>query len=137
VNARLLLDTLRNATVIPNAAIQRGSSGNFVYVVKPDHTVTIRQVTTGPVEGESTAINNGIAVGETVVIDGIDKLKEGAKVEPIARDGSAAAATAAGGAAAGAHKGGHRHRQDASVDAAASAPAASSAPASAANRNGQ
>ena len=137
VNARLLLDTLRNATVIPNAAIQRGSSGNFVYVVKPDHTVTIRQVTAGPVEGESTAINNGIAVGETVVIDGIDKLKEGAKVEPIARDGSAAAATAAGGAAAGAHKGGHRHRQDASVDAAASAPATSGAPASAANRNGQ
>jgi len=135
VNVRMLLDTRRDATVIPNAAIQRGSSGNFVYVVKADHTVTIRLVTAGPVEGESTAIDKGIAVGETVVVDGIDKLKEGAKVEPVTRGGSAAAAPGADPAAAGAHKGG-RHRADAS--AAAAAPAASApAPAAANNRNSQ
>jgi multidrug efflux system membrane fusion protein len=138
VNVRLLLDTRRDATVIPNAAIQRGSSGNFVYVVKADHTVTIRPVTAGPVEGESTAIDKGIAVGETVVIDGIDKLKEGAKVEPVTRGGPAAAAAATGAdpAAAGAHKGGRRHRADAGGDA--SAPAASApAPAAPNNRSSQ
>ncbi|SFB09885.1 membrane fusion protein, multidrug efflux system [Collimonas sp. OK607] len=132
VNVRMLLDTRRDATVIPNAAIQRGAQGNFVYVVKADHTVTIRQITAGPVEGESTAIEKGIAVGETVVIDGIDKLKEGAKVEPVARGGPAAAATAGaatGNAAAGAHKGGHRHQQDANGGAAPAAASASAAPA--------
>lgn len=139
VNARLLLDTLHNATVIPNAAIQRGSGGNFVYVVKPDHTVTIRKVKAGPVEGESTAISDGIAVGETVVIDGIDKLKEGAKVEPIARDGATPAAAANGTAVeTGTHKGGHRQRQRQDGSAAASTPGAGNAPAGAAhNRNGQ
>ncbi|WP_211454695.1 MdtA/MuxA family multidrug efflux RND transporter periplasmic adaptor subunit [Collimonas antrihumi] len=139
VNVRMLLDTRRDATVIPNAAIQRGAQGNFVYVVKADHTVTIRQVTAGPAEGESTAIDKGIAVGETVVIDGLDKLKEGAKVEPVTRGGTAAtaaataAATEAGaGSAAGAHKGGHRHQQDASGGAAPpAAPAAPTAPATA------
>ncbi|MDB5765306.1 MAG: putative resistance transrane protein [Collimonas fungivorans] len=130
VNVRMLLDTRRDAIVIPNAAIQRGSSGNFVYVVKPDHTVTIRLVTSGPVEGESTAIDKGIAVGETVVIDGIDKLKEGAKVEPVNRGGPAAAGAGADPAAAGAHKGGgRRHRADASGDAAAPAASAPAAPA--------
>ena len=150
VNVRMLLDTRRDATVIPNAAIQRGAQGNFVYVVKPDHTVTIRQITAGPVEGESTAIDKGIEVGETVVVDGIDKLKEGAKVEPVARGGPAAATAAGGSAAAGAHKGGHRHRQDANGDAApaaasaaasATAPATptapATAPAAATNRNSQ
>lgn len=135
VNVRMLLDTRRDATVIPNAAIQRGAQGNFVYVVKADHTVTIRQITAGPVEGESTAIEKGIAVGETVVVDGLDKLKEGAKVEPVARGGPAAATAGAatGNAAAGAHKGGHRHQQDANGGAAPAAAAASaSASASAA-----
>lgn len=136
VNARMLLDTRKDAIVIPNAAIQRGAKGTFVYVVKPDHTVTIRQVTAGPTEGESTAIEKGIAIGETVVVDGIDKLKEGAKIEPVTRGGPAAAAATAGTAdAAGAHKGGHRHRQDASSSAAASTAAA--APAAANKSNSQ
>lgn len=135
VNVRMLLDTLRNATVIPNAAIQRGAKGNFVYVVKPDNTVTIRQITAGPVEGESTAIEQGIAAGETIVIDGIDKLKEGAKVEPVTRGGPAAVASAAGAGAAGgdARKDGRRHRQDAG----GSATATTDAPASANKSSGQ
>ena len=143
VNARMLLDTRKDAIVIPNAAIQRGAKGTFVYVVKPDHTVTIRQVTAGPTEGESTAIDKGIATGETVVTDGIDKLKEGEKVEPVSRGGPAAAAAGSADAAgAGAHKGGHRHRQDASSSAAAASdtaatPTAAPAPAAANKSNSQ
>jgi multidrug efflux system membrane fusion protein len=130
VNVRMLLDTRRDATVIPNAAIQRGAKGNFVYVVKADHSVTIREVTAGPAEGESTAIDKGIAVGETVVIDGIDKLKEGAKVEPVVRGGPAGAgATADAGGGAGTHKGGRRHGQDAGAAASAPAAPAAAAPA--------
>lgn len=91
INIRMLLDTRKDATVIPSAAIQRGSKGNFVYVVKPDNSVTIRPVSTGPVEGEQTVIEKGIAVGETVVIDGLDKLREGAKVALVKRDSEAAA----------------------------------------------
>jgi membrane fusion protein, multidrug efflux system len=138
VNARMLLDTRHGAIVIPNAAIQRGAKGTFVYVVKPDHTVTIRQIIAGPTEGESTAIDQGIATGEIVVIDGIDKLKEGAKVEPVTRGGPAAGATADA-ASAGAHKGGHKggHRQDASASASAAATtdASSAAPAAPAAAN--
>jgi len=88
VNIRMLLDTLGGATVIPTAAIQRGSQGLFVYVVKADNTVTVRNVKIGPAEGESTSISDGVAVGETVVVDGIDRLREGAKVEPILRGGA-------------------------------------------------
>ncbi|MBB3210822.1 multidrug efflux system membrane fusion protein [Herbaspirillum sp. Sphag1AN] len=88
VNIRMLLDTLSGATVIPTAAIQRGSQGQFVYVVKPDNTVTVRVIKTGPTEGDVTSINDGVAVGETVVVDGIDRLREGAKVEPILRGGA-------------------------------------------------
>lgn len=88
VNIRMLLDTRKNAIVIPTAAIQRGANGLFVYVVKPDNTVTVRAVKTGPAQGDITAIEDGVASGETVVIDGIDRLREGAKVEPVARGGA-------------------------------------------------
>lgn len=81
VNARLLVDTLRYATVIPAAAVQRGVQGTFVYVVKPDDTVTVRPVELGPAAGEKVAVAHGIAVGERVVVDGADKLREGMKVE--------------------------------------------------------
>ena len=87
VNVHMLLDVLRGATAIPSAAIQRSATGLYVYVVKADNTVTVRSVTTGPVQGDLTAISTGIAPGETVVVDGIDKLREGAKVEPVVRGG--------------------------------------------------
>ena len=87
VNVHMLLDVQRGATTVPSAAIQRSATGLFVYVVKSDQTVTVRSVTTGPVQGDLTAISSGIAPGETVVIDGIDKLREGAKVEPVMRGG--------------------------------------------------
>lgn len=81
VNARLLLETRRDATLVPSAAIQRGVQGTYVFVVKPDQTVSIRPVKIGPVEAETTAITEGLAPGEQVVTDGADKLREGAKVE--------------------------------------------------------
>lgn len=81
VNARLLLDVLRDTVLIPAAAVQRGTQGSFVYVVRPDKTVTVRPVTLGPAEGETAAIASGLAAGEIVVIDGTDKLREDAKVE--------------------------------------------------------
>ncbi|WDZ94875.1 MdtA/MuxA family multidrug efflux RND transporter periplasmic adaptor subunit [Herbaspirillum sp. WKF16] len=88
VNIRLLLNTEEGATVIPTAAIQRGSKGLFVYVVKEDNTVTVRNIKTGAVQGDLTAITDGVAAGETVVIDGIDRLREGAKVEAVTRGGA-------------------------------------------------
>ncbi|WP_039786100.1 MdtA/MuxA family multidrug efflux RND transporter periplasmic adaptor subunit [Herbaspirillum huttiense] len=88
VNIRLQLKTEEGAIVIPTAAIQRGSKGLFVYVVKEDNTVTVRPVKTGPVQDDQTVITEGIAAGETVVIDGIDRLREGAKVEAVARGGA-------------------------------------------------
>jgi multidrug efflux system membrane fusion protein len=81
VNARLLLDTRHNATVIPGAAVQRGSVGTFVYAVKGDKTVSVRPVTLGPVDGENVTVETGLAPGEVVVVNGADKLREGAKVE--------------------------------------------------------
>ncbi len=80
VNARLLVDTLRGAVVVPNAAVQLGPNGNFVYVVKDDDTVAVRNIKIGPADAGSTAISSGLAVGEKVVIDGADRLREGARV---------------------------------------------------------
>lgn len=81
VNARLRLETRHNAILMPVAAIQRGTQGTFVYVVGKDQTVSIRPVTLGPVSGDIVAIEKGISVGEQMVTDGTDKLREGAKVE--------------------------------------------------------
>lgn len=81
VNARLRIDTMHNAILIPVAAIQRGTQGTFVYVVGKDQAVSVRAVTLGPVSGETVAIAKGLADGEQVVTDGADKLREGAKVE--------------------------------------------------------
>ncbi len=90
VNTRMLVDVKRGVTTIPSAAIQRGSQGTFVYVVKQDRSVTMRPVKTGPAQGDDTAIDAGLAAGELVVVDGADKLREGAKVEVAAKDGAAA-----------------------------------------------
>lgn len=80
VNTRLLVDTRRDAIVVPSAAVQRGPSSTFVYVVKSDETVELRNVTVGPTEGAETSIDYGVQPGEIVVTDGIDKLQPGAKV---------------------------------------------------------
>ncbi|MEO8344093.1 MAG: MdtA/MuxA family multidrug efflux RND transporter periplasmic adaptor subunit [Betaproteobacteria bacterium] len=92
VNVRMLLNTLPEATLIPSAAIQRGAPGTFVYVVKDDKSVSVTPVKVGPVQGETTAIASGLAVGDLVVIDGADKLREGAKVELITREAQSTSA---------------------------------------------
>jgi len=81
VNVRLLLEMRQDATIVPAAAIQRGPKGEFVYVVKADHTVEARSVKIALTEGNNTSIDSGLSPGEVVVIDGADKLRPGAVVE--------------------------------------------------------
>jgi membrane fusion protein, multidrug efflux system len=81
VNARLLVYVLHNATVVPAQAVQRGPQGAFVYVVKPDQTVTMRPVGLGVTEAGETVITRGVSPGERVVVEGAERLREGAKVE--------------------------------------------------------
>ncbi|HEY7087182.1 MAG TPA: MdtA/MuxA family multidrug efflux RND transporter periplasmic adaptor subunit [Tepidisphaeraceae bacterium] len=80
VNARLTVETLHDVVLVPSAAVQRGPSSNFVYVVRPDQTVEIRTVTLGASEGERTVIEGDVAAGEVVVTDGVDKLQQGSRV---------------------------------------------------------
>ena len=91
VNVRMLTQTLNDATLVPTAAIQRGAPGTFVYVVKDDQTVTVRPVKLGPAQGEVTVVTSGLMPGARVVVDGADKLREGAKVEIITKEGQAVA----------------------------------------------
>ena len=93
VNVKTLLDTLHGATIVPTAAILRGAPGTFVYLVKPDNTVTVRTVKLGPIEGENAVVESGLAPGDVVVVDGTDRLREGAKIEPSNRNAQAAADT--------------------------------------------
>jgi multidrug efflux system membrane fusion protein len=81
VNVRMQLDTLHDAIVVPSAAVQRGAQGMFVYVVQPDKTVALRTVKLGPLDGQRQAIAEGLAPGELVVTDGVDRLRPGAQVE--------------------------------------------------------
>jgi membrane fusion protein, multidrug efflux system len=103
VTVRLTVDELHDATTIASAAVQRGAAGTFVYLIKPDDTVTVRPVTLGPSEGERAAVQSGLAPGDQVVVDGADKLRDGAKV--ARRDATGAAAPAAGAAPSAAKKG--------------------------------
>src|SRR6185295_19330507 len=80
------IETLNDATLVPTAAIQRGAPGTFVYVVKEGGVVSVAPVKLGPSQAESTVIESGVAPGDQVVVDGTDKLREGAKVELITRD---------------------------------------------------
>lgn len=80
VNARLLVDLKRDAVIVPAAAVQRGPDSMFVYVVKSDETVEMRKVITGAAEGDEISIDQGLAPGEMVATDGIDKLRPGAKI---------------------------------------------------------
>ncbi|HEY6765099.1 MAG TPA: MdtA/MuxA family multidrug efflux RND transporter periplasmic adaptor subunit [Candidatus Sulfotelmatobacter sp.] len=84
VNVDLLLETRKDATVLPTAAILRGPQGTFVYAVKPDQTVEARTVTISLTQGNTTAISAGVNPGETVVTDGQDKLQSGSKIQPRA-----------------------------------------------------
>jgi len=94
VNARLHVRTLKDATVIPTAAVQRGTPGTFVYVVKPDNTIDVRVIKLGQPNGERVAVTEGLKPGEQVVVEGVDRLRAGAKVDVVT--GAAEVPAAAG-----------------------------------------
>jgi multidrug efflux system membrane fusion protein len=92
VNVKMLVDTLSQAVLVPTAAVLSGAPGNYVYLANSNNTVSVHKVTPGASDGINTAILSGLNVGDTVVIDGTDRLTDGAKI-------SIAAATAASGTA--------------------------------------
>ncbi|HEY6359125.1 MAG TPA: efflux RND transporter periplasmic adaptor subunit, partial [Vicinamibacterales bacterium] len=82
VQTRLLVDTLHNVVVVPNAAVQRGAQGvTYVFVIKPDNTVDMRTVVVQSTQGDETVVSSGVSPGETVVTDGLDKLQPGTHVQ--------------------------------------------------------
>jgi len=95
VNPRLLIDTLKGVVLVPNAAIQRGTQGNFAFVVKEDQTVDVRPVEVRLTEGDATAISKGLAAGEVVVTEGVDRLQAGSRVETARPGAPGTAATPA------------------------------------------
>jgi multidrug efflux system membrane fusion protein len=80
VNARLLQEEKRNVTLLPTAAIQRTTSSVYVWLLKPDSTVTVRNITVGTTEGQQSEITSGLAPGDSVIMTGVDKLNEGSRV---------------------------------------------------------
>jgi len=105
VNVRLLVKTLQNAVTVPTSAIQRGAPGTYVYVINADNTASVRQVSTGAVDGNVTAINSGLSAGERVVTDGTDRLRDGIKVTVASERGQGAQGAGAPGGAPGAASG--------------------------------
>ena len=86
VNVRMLVDTREDAVTVPSSALQRGAQGIFVYVLNEDRTVSMRTVKTGPVDGTRIVIESGVGAGERVVIDGMDRLRDGMRVEIADRE---------------------------------------------------
>ncbi|WP_199154574.1 MdtA/MuxA family multidrug efflux RND transporter periplasmic adaptor subunit [Chromobacterium sp. ASV23] len=106
VNVNLELGVRKNAIVVPTVAVQLGKVGNYVYTVGDDSTVSLAKVKTGPASGDNTIIEDGLKPGQRVVIDGVDKLRDGAQVKVVDR---AAQAREAASAAASAGKGHKKH----------------------------
>jgi membrane fusion protein, multidrug efflux system len=82
VNVHLLVDTRRNLTIVPAAAIQRGPQGTYVYVVQNGNTAKIQNVTITQSSGDSVGLTAGVNAGDIVVVDGQDKLQDGSKINP-------------------------------------------------------
>jgi multidrug efflux system membrane fusion protein len=80
VNARLLVEERRGVVLLPSAAIQRSSNSTYVYLIRPDSTVTVRNIKEGITEGDQSEITSGLKAGDVVVLTGADKLQEGSKV---------------------------------------------------------
>jgi membrane fusion protein, multidrug efflux system len=143
VNVRILVDTMSGVALAPNAAVQIGPSGSFVYLLGDDSTVSKRDIVTGAADGKRTTITSGLAAGDKVVIDGVDRLRDGAKVTIAAnppgtgapgengqqrgpRHGSNGAGTGADGAGGEGHR--HRHGQGAQAGDGGNSPAAAGSP---------
>jgi multidrug efflux system membrane fusion protein len=87
----MVLEVQRGATVIDEAAVQRGARGTFVYAVNGDRTVTLRPVSLGAGQNGQVAVLQGLKAQELVVIDGADRLSDGTAVELVGADGPALA----------------------------------------------
>ena len=127
VNTRLLVDTRHDVVIVPSAGVQQGNQGAFVYVVNADHTVSVRNVQTGTTQGDETEITSGLKSGDVIVVDGADKLREGAKVDVAMKDGQNVAAKAGApsqGSGENRHKRDGVHKKDAHPGAPAAAQAA-------------
>jgi membrane fusion protein, multidrug efflux system len=90
VNVHLLVNTLQHAALVPSQAVQDGVPGTYVYVVNANDTVSVQPVTTGPSNGTDTVITKGLTPGQTVVVDGVDRLTEGSKVMVVSAPGTSA-----------------------------------------------
>jgi membrane fusion protein, multidrug efflux system len=95
VNVRVLEQEKRGVILAPSAAVQRNSTKTYMYVVKPDSTVTVKNVTTGTSDDTNTEITSGIQQGDVVVLNGVDKLQEGSKVTVHMEGAPGGAGTAA------------------------------------------
>ncbi len=93
VNVRLKVHVLTDALVIPNASVQYGAQGNYVFVVGDDSTVTVRPVTLGAAAGERIVVTQGLSANERVVLEGLDRLRDGRSVEVIADNDAAGSDT--------------------------------------------
>ncbi len=111
VNAQLLVDTLKDAVVVPASAIQHGAPGDYVFLLGAENKVSVRVVKLGPADGERVAILSGLQVGDRVVTQGTDKLKDGTIVTIGSADGAAGAAGAGAGAPAGGERGTGKNRK--------------------------
>jgi multidrug efflux system membrane fusion protein len=80
VNIQLLVRTLQNVVTVPNAAVQRGAPGTYVYAINANNTVSVRPITLGPTDGDMAEVTQGLGPGERVVVDGADRLRDGAPI---------------------------------------------------------
>src|SRR5665213_161514 len=115
VNAHVILETRHNQLLVPAAALQMGSQGSYVYLVNADNTVSMRPVVTGPTAGDVVAISKGLTNGQTVVVDGADQLRDGAK---IVLPGTVGTGSSGGPGSSG---GGHRHGKNGDTSGGSSA----------------
>ena len=113
VNIQLLLDTHKDVTIMPTAGVQRGVPGTFVYLVNADNTVSVRKIDLGVTDGDRVEVRSGLQPGDKIVVDGADKLRDGAKINVRAEAAAPGGAPAAAGAAApGAEKAGKKRGSD-------------------------
>lgn len=138
VNVKLLVDTMQNAVLVPTPSVQSGAPGDYVYLVNDDNTVSVHKVTIGPSDGQHTVIVSGLNAGQRVVTDGLDRLNDGAKIQPAgARRANGASGASGASAATGAEarmgNAAHAHaRASFAASGASAAPAASAASAASA-----
>ena len=111
VNIRLLLDTHKGVTTMPTAGVQRGVPGTFVYLVNADNTVSVRKVELGVTDGDRVEVRSGLQPGDRIVIDGADKLRDGAKIN-VRSEADANVQPAGPGATPAPEKAGKKRRSD-------------------------